>query len=89
MGFSPPLLSDFERKLQAVAFQQLLTFVTHVESGLDVGSLDKIKQELLRDWSRDVDLLSMATIEEDRLLPSKIVDELEMYFNSRFYTKIR
>jgi hypothetical protein len=83
MGFCPPLLNEFTRKLQACAFQQLLAFLDECEHRLDVIDPDQIKNDLLMAWSRDLQILE-ANQEETHDLPFAIVNELERYFTSRF-----
>ena len=86
MGFSPPLLSDFERKLQTCAFQQLLSFMDECENLLGILEPSQIKEALLAAWLKDLELLQAPSIEEIHSLPLAIIDELEIYFNSRFYS---
>lgn len=89
MGFCPPLLNDFSRKLQACAFQQLLTFLDECdEQRLDVLDPAQIKSDLLVAWSKDLQLLE-ANHEDEQALPIAIVNELERYFNARFYEGIK
>lgn len=85
MGFSPPLLSDFERKLQLCAFQQLLSFIEECENKLDINEPDLIKQQLLEGWTKELEVLYSSSIEEKQSLSLAIIEELENYFNSRFY----
>lgn len=85
MGFSPPLLSDFERRLQLCAFQQLLSFLDECENRIDVLDPHLIKEEMLIAWEKDIAILKGAV--DDSALA--IVDELEFYFNSRFYAYSR
>jgi hypothetical protein len=87
MGFSPPLLSDFERKLQACAFQQLITFLEECEQRLDILDPAQIKNDLLLAWSKDLALLETHG-EDEPALPWAIVNELESYFNARFYSPL-
>lgn len=84
MGFKPPLLNDFERKLQACAFQQLLTFLDECEQRIDVCDPEQIKRDLLYAWSKDLQLLESGN-EEGFDSVFAIVNELECYFNSRFF----
>jgi hypothetical protein len=84
MGFSPPLLTGFERKLQACAYQQLLAFLDECEQRIDVLDPAQIKSDLLIAWSKDLELIE--AMNENEHSPSyAIVNELECYFNSRFY----
>jgi len=84
MGFSPPLLSGFERKLQTCAFQQLMTFLDECEQRIDLQESAQIKSDLLIAWSKDLELME-ASHEDDHNPSLAIVNELEYYFNSRFY----
>lgn len=87
MGFSPPLLSDFERKLQAISFQQLLSFMDECDHRLENDDSEEIKEELLAAYSQDLKFLRSSLPEETQSLPIALVDELEVYFNARFYSQ--
>jgi hypothetical protein len=87
MGFSPPFLKDFERKLQICAFQQLLTFLDECEHQLEILDPAQIKEDLLKSLSKDIHILDFSAKEEEDALPLAIVNELEVYFNSRFYSR--
>lgn len=86
MGFSPPLLKNCERKLQACAFQQLSSFLDLCDTKLDRIDPDQVKEDLLSLWSKDLALIE-GNIEEENHPSFAIVNELEYYFNSRFYTQ--
>ena len=84
MGFSPPLLNGFERKLQACAFEQLISFLDECEQDFSVLDPVKIKESLIKNWLREIELIE--SINEDCFSRSfAIVNELECYFNARFY----
>lgn len=83
IGFSPPLLNSFERRLQQCAFQQLITFLEECESQLQITDSEQIKQHLLHAWSNDLEILKGSSAGHS--LSLAIVDELDCYFNSRFY----
>lgn len=83
MGFSPPLLNEFERKLQICAFQQLLGFLNECENCLDNLEPAQIKGNLLMALSKDLQLIETSD-EDERALPVVIVNELETYFQGRF-----
>lgn len=87
MGFSPPFLNDFERKLQACAFQQLLAFLDECDHQLDVVDPTQIESDFFKALSKDIRLLDAFAKEDDQVLPVAIVNELEVYFNSRFYSQ--
>lgn len=84
MGFPPPFLNVFERKLQACAFQQLAAFLNEYEQDLDVLDPIQIKKNLLSGYNKDLEILQTKTGDENAA-PFAIVKELEHYFNSRFY----
>jgi hypothetical protein len=86
IGFAPPFLSDFERKLQVCAFQQLLVFMEDCERGLDTIDSAEVQSDLFAKWSKDLHILQSPHIEEENLLSLSLANELEVYFNSRFYT---
>ena len=85
IGFSPPLLNDFERKLQACAFQQLASFLQECEQIKLEKNADEVRDQLLDQWKQDLYILSVQDPEDAFLSVFEIVNELEVYFNSRFY----
>ena len=87
MGFSPPLLNDFERKMQLCAFQQLLTFMDECENRLDIADPDQIKGQMMAAWTKDLEIIQSSSVDDGHSLSLAIIDELEFYFNSRFYTQ--
>jgi hypothetical protein len=88
MGFAPPMLSDFERKIQICAFQQLLSFLDKIEKEPTPDTDEQAKDQLIGKLQADLNLFN----QEPDLLTGLSVDlanELEVYFNSRFYTSHR
>ena len=85
MGFCPPLLNEFERQLQLCAFRQLLNFMEECENLSDVSEPSQIKKDLLDSWTQDLKIFQTPSIEKEHHLLFAIVDELEVYFNSRFF----
>jgi hypothetical protein len=86
MGFSPPLLNDFERKLQICAFQQLIAFLDECEHRIEVLDPAQMKGDLLIAWSKDLQVLETSH-EVEYAMPLTIVNELERYFTARFYSQ--
>lgn len=86
IGFAPPMLNDSERKIQMCAFNQLITFLDELENPLNDQS-DLIKNDLTNKYKQDIEILSCSTIEDFDNLSSRLTNELEIYFNSRFYTQ--
>lgn len=85
MVFPPPLLSDFERKLQVCAFQQLHAFLDECENRLDIIDPKQIEEELLALWTKDLRLIQSSNVDEEDQIAVALADELEVYFNSRYY----
>lgn len=83
MGFSPPLLTDFERKLQICAFQQLLSFLDQCENGSEILDPAQVKRDLLIASSEELRILESSQ-EDESSMPVMIVNELEHYFHSRY-----
>jgi hypothetical protein len=93
IGFAPPLLRDIERKLQVCAFAQLQGFVEEWEADALTNS-EQIKEHLIKMLNRDISFLEQATIDEDCSPDGcqeaiSITDELETYFNFRFFDSRR
>ncbi len=84
IGFAPPMLNDFERKIQMCAFHQLISFLDELEIPLNDKD-DSIKNDLTNKYKQDIEIFSCATIEDFDNLASRVTNELEVYFNSRFY----
>lgn len=87
MGIIPPMLNDFERKIQICAFQQLLSFLDEfTSSSLDAALSDQNDQERLQHFfNNQRNLLACSDIEQLDILAAEISTELEIYFNTRFY----
>lgn len=79
MGFTPPLLSPFERQLQVCAFHQFLAFIQECEEDLDTLDSIQIKSHLLKNWSQELQFLRTS----NSSLSSAVVQELEVYFKTR------
>ncbi len=86
MRFRPSLFNDFERRLQTCAFNQILSFMDECDNHLDTRNACEIKSDLLARWDKDLQLLQNSHTEEDHAAALSLVDELEFYFNSRFFT---
>lgn len=85
IGFAPPMLTDFERKMQRWAFQQLTRFL----SSLEEKSPSHVKKETLEcHWRADLTLFDEDENSEQADRSIALINELEVYFNSRFYSKI-
>jgi hypothetical protein len=85
MGFPPPLIGDFERKLQICAYKQLLTFMDDCEAEKHhIIDPDQIKNDLLIRWESDLQTLQ-TELDEEKSIAESIVDELEVYYNTRYY----
>lgn len=77
MKFAPPMLDEFEQKIQASAYIQLAAFLQELEG---------IPFELNSEVQKQIALFSAEAFDEENV--SEIVNELEGYFNSRYYTML-
>lgn len=87
IGFVPPMLTDFEQRIQASAFDQLITFLDEIESdNLEEAAENRAK--VIEERLKKQIYFFEATEEEISHSPVwQIVEELEVYINSRFYTQ--
>jgi hypothetical protein len=86
IGFGPPMLNDFEQKIQTCAFQQLVDFLDGFEKSEMLSPL-KMKEEMTVFYKNEIHLFQIESIEELHQIPAKIVQELEFYFPTRFFAK--
>ena len=84
IGFAPPMLSDFERKLQTCAFQQIEWFIKDCEPAT-LFSEDRIEMDLKTKVKADLLIFRAASVEDLDLSAAHLTNSLEIYFNSRFY----
>lgn len=88
VGFAPPMLTDFEQKVQAGAFHQALRFFDELDTVLD--ELHEVNCKFMHDWltrlfEEDLHIFmspNFAALEPEY---TDIINELEVYFNSRYY----
>lgn len=78
MGFAPSMLSEFEQRLQACAFQQALTF-------FGAQSTEDVEKSLTNRLEADIAFFETEDFDSIENLGAEISHELEAYFNSRFY----
>ncbi len=83
MGFLPPPLSEFERRLQACAFQQLLTFLDECEYPTNILDPIQMRNYLFELWDKDLKILKGEKQKEQ--IAFTVINELEQYFYVRFY----
>lgn len=84
IGFAPPMLSDFEQKMQTCAFQHLLTFMDQLELGVKDQTEEEAQQQFEANIKKDMEIFSSTSIDAFGLA-ADLTQELEVYFNSRFY----
>lgn len=79
--FPPPMLDDFEQKLQAALYRQLIAFL---------GEMDSQQHNLLDQIRNDIELFKAPSFEsiDENDPAAQIVIELETYFNSRHYATL-
>lgn len=82
IGFAPPMLTDFERKLQISAFEQQIRFLENLDKDLCEQT---IKEDVEKNYIKQLKIVKSESIDELDGLPTRIVINLEQYFNSRYY----
>ena len=77
------MLNNYERKLQIVAYRQLLIFQ------LELDTLDTVSEDYLKNLIAFETALFQGNEEEDSFQDHalSLINELEVYYNSRFYYK--
>lgn len=87
---APPLLNDFEQKIQAAVYTQLDTFCTEMDENFENGSMhttEHLWQRMQDQLNSDISLFKTANFESLDGFSATVVRELEDYFNSRFLNK--
>lgn len=74
---APPLLNEFEQRVQAATYHQLQVFLTEIEQYTN-PDIDFVRMKLKENLKKDISFFHDPL---DDLLPS----ELELYYNSRYY----
>lgn len=83
IGYAPPMLSDFERKLQACAFRQTEWLINEYDNPVNLD--EKHFTEHLKSKCRtDIKILESTTIDDLNLNAALLTNSLEIYFNSRW-----
>lgn len=87
IGFAPPVLTDFERKLQICAFQQQMTFLeVMLNNPHQESDLNEAHTRYLKDIQFQINLfLNNEAVDQLDELAVQVANELEIYFNTRFY----
>jgi hypothetical protein len=87
MNFTPPMLNDFEQKIQACALQQQRFFLDHLGMSEAIVEEDKVslRHLLQKELEQTIALFQLADFEQFQGPVAEWVSELEVYFNSRFY----
>lgn len=78
LGTAPPMLKDFECKVQAAAYAQLERFLNELENSKEVSMDDQMRDYLFM----DIALFNLPTIDINSE-PIALVNELEVYYNLR------
>ncbi len=85
IGFAPPMLSDFERKLQTCAFQQADTLIREYENPPELNEVS-FEDSLITKCKMDNAIFQAASVEDLNLAGALITNSLEIYYNSRYYS---
>jgi|GEM_PF-3042120 len=88
VGFVPPMLNDYQQKIQTCAFFQLISFLDDFKDGETFSfTSETIKSRMAAAFKKDTQIFRAETIEEIDHLASKIVQELEVYFPTRHFAR--
>lgn len=83
-GCTPPMLNDFEQKMQAVSYKQLYAYLSDLEN--DPSSAEQMSKMLRDRLSSDIALFDVPSLDGIDAPHVALVHELEVYFNTRYYT---
>lgn len=89
---APPMLNDFEMKIQTISFLQLMSFLEELAFETEVSTpedvKDKLKQNQAEQLSAAISTLNDPSFDTQDSRAAAIVQELEVYFNTRYYTSL-
>ncbi len=85
IGFAPPVLNCFEKKVQLCAFHHLLTFLNNMEREEQNQNEAHLKKQLEEAIIFDTQIFKVKNVNNLNDLSVQIINELEIYFNSRFH----
>ena len=91
-AFAPPMLNDFELKLQLILFKQLKAFLTDFSLELtddDIRNNALILQKMDHCLLAETDILNAESYEtlEAKDPDAQLPNELEAYYNSRYHSQ--
>lgn len=90
VGFKPPMLDDFEQKLQACVHKHLINFLdelTSDESLEDEGILEIIQMRMRYSLEEEITLFQAKTFDDVDPTLTEYVHELESYYHARYYAR--
>lgn len=90
IGFKPPMLNDFEQKLQACAHKHLKDFLDELENNEDLdeqGILDTVIARIYKQLGEEIELFNARNFDgvDDSL--TELIHELEAYYHARYYAR--
>ena len=83
IGFLPPKLGIFEKKIQAALYRQLISFQNELQSG--ISSKQESLDHFIAEIETDIANFKAVFFEELRGPAIEIVNELESYYHDHFY----
>ncbi len=90
IGFKPPMLNDFEQKLQACVHKQMVDFQDELYGNEDLENEHIIKTMMKRihdQISEEIKLFKCKSFDEIKPALAELVHELEAYYHSRYYAR--
>jgi hypothetical protein len=86
IGFPPPMLSDFERKVQTCAFQQAQMLIAEYDNPPELNE-STWEENLKSKCKMDIAIFKATSVDDLDLTSALLTNSLEIYFNSRYYAK--
>ncbi len=88
MGLAPPMLTEFEQKVQCSVYKQLQEFIDQLNAYTSLKDMNDIGTVLQRQIESDTAIFESPSCDEIIAPSLEIVQELEVYFNSRYYYQL-
>lgn len=79
----PPVLSDFDLKIQAASIKHLLEFLDELDSEIEQ---DKLIEQMRAQIHSEIELFMSPSFEEINPLLQELVEEIVSYYHAQFHT---
>lgn len=88
IGIKPPMLSDFDLKIQACTFKHLIEFLDELDEEVDLDNPEEVhhlKEKMRMQIQSEIELFNSRTFDETDPFLQELVDEVVSYFHARFH----